>query len=89
MFISLKTGEIEAWKYKSAHFAKLFFFLLRENDKEQKVYIAFQCKLYLMKDVKANIYIRNNILNPEDFVLNIRLGHTIVRSCGVKIVIRV
>lgn len=30
----------------------------------------------------------NNILSLEDFVLNVKIGHTVIKSCGVKISIK-
>ena len=36
----------------------------------------------------ANILIGNDILAPEGFVLNVRLGHALVGSCRVKITIK-
>lgn len=52
------------------------------------VYAFIKYKLYLVKCIKANILIGNNILTPEGFVLNIGLGHAIVGSYDVKIIIR-
>lgn len=86
--IPLKVRGIRASKYESAQFAELFLFLLRENDEKQKVYTSIKCELYLVKGLKANILIGNNILALENFVLNIGLGHTVVGSCKIKITIR-
>lgn len=69
--------------------AKLFLFFLRENDERQKVYAFFKCKLYLVKGLKTNILIENNILITEGFVIDDKLNHAILESCGVKITIRV
>lgn len=84
----MKIRRIRVSKYKSAQFAKLFFFFLDENNKEQKVYISFKCKLYLLKNLRADILIKNNILVPESFILNVGLGHAIMESYTVKITIR-
>lgn len=85
MSISLKIKEIMVLKYESTQFAKLFLFFLRENDKGQNVYALFKYKLHLVKGFRANILIGNNILIPKDFILNVRLGYTIMRNCEVKI----
>lgn len=61
---------------------------MRENDRGQKVYASFKCKVYLVKGLKANTLIWNNILALEGFVFNVRLGHGIVENCKVKITIR-
>lgn len=87
MSTPLKVRGIGASKHESAQFAELFLFLPGENNKRQKVYASFKYKLYLVKGLRANMLIGNNILAPKNFVLNIELGHTVVRSCGVKITI--
>lgn len=84
----LKVRGMGASKYEFAQFAELSLLFLGENDKRQKVYAFFKCKLYLVDGLRTNMLIGNNILAPENFVLNIGLGHTVVGSCGVKITIK-
>lgn len=43
---------------------------------------------HLVEGFRANILIGNDILASESFVLNVRLGHTVVGNYGVKITIR-
>lgn len=88
MFTLLKIRGIRALKHEFAQFGELFLFFSGENNKGQKVYAFFKCKLYLVKGFRANMLIDNNILALENFVLNIRLGYTVMGSCGVKITIR-
>lgn len=52
------------------------------------IYTSIRCKLYLVKSLKANIRIGNNILASKSFMLNIGLGHVLVESCKVKIAIK-
>ncbi len=52
------------------------------------VYASIKCKLYLVKGLRANILIGNNILALKGFVFNVRLGHVVVGSCGIKITIK-
>lgn len=85
----MKVRRIGALKHKSVKFEELSFILLGENNKGQEVYVSFKAKLYLVEDFRANILIKNDILAPKDFILNVRLGHTVVGSCKVKITIRV
>lgn len=73
---------------KFTQFAELFFFFQGENDKGQKIYVFFKCKLHLVKSFKVNILIKNNIFTLESFVLDIRLGHTMMKSYDIKIIIR-
>lgn len=86
--ILLKVREIGASKHKSIQFVELFFFFPGENNKGQKVYVSLKCKLYLVKGLRANIFIRNNIFAPEGFIFELKLGHFFVGSCRVKITVR-
>lgn len=88
MFTPLKIKGIGVSKFESAQFAELSLFLPGENDKGQKVYASIRCELHLVEDLRANILVGNDILGPENFLLNVRLGHALVGSCGVKIAIR-
>ena len=88
MSISLKVRGIKALNYQSAQFAKLFLFLLEENNKKQKVYAFIRYELHLVDGLKANILIGNNIIISKSFVLNIRLSQALMESCGVKITIK-
>lgn len=84
----LKIREIRTSKHKSAQFAEVSFFFPGKSDKGQKVYASIRCELHLVKRLRANILIGNNILAAESFVLNVALSHALVESCGVKITIR-
>lgn len=88
MSIPLKVREIGASKYESAQFAEVSLFLPGETNKGQKVYASIQCKLYLVKGLRANIFIGNDILALESFMLNVGLSHALVGSCRVKITIK-
>lgn len=88
MSIFLKVREIKTSKYKSAQFTEVSFFLLGESNKRQKVYAFIRCELHLVKRLRANILINNDILALENFVLNIALSHALIKSCKVKITIR-
>lgn len=46
MSIPLKVKGIKTLKYKSAQFVKIFFFLLEESNKGQKVYASVKCELH-------------------------------------------
>ena len=87
MSTPLKIRGIGASKHEFTQFTKLSLFFPREKDKGQKVYSSFKCELHLVEGFRANMLIGNDILAPENFVLNIGLGHVVVGSCGVKITI--
>lgn len=84
----MKVREIGTSKQKSAQFAEVALFLLGKSNEEQRVYASIRCELHLGKRLRANTLINNNILALKSFVLNVGLGHSLVRSCGVKIAIR-
>lgn len=62
----LKVRGIEASKYESIQFVELSLFLLGENNKGQKVYVFVRCELHLVKDLRANVLVGNNILVLEN-----------------------
>ena len=75
-------------RHESNQFAELSLFFPGENGKGEMVYASIKCKLHLVKGFRANILIGNNILTLEGFVINIGLGHAVIGSYGVKIMIR-
>lgn len=86
---SLKVREIRVSRHESNQFAELSLFFPGENGEREMVYASIKCKLHLVQSLRANILTGNNILAPKDFVINIGLGHAVVRSCGIKITISV
>ncbi len=88
MSTPLKVREIGTSKHKSAQFTEVSLFLLGESNEGQKVYASIRCELHLVKRLRANILIGNDILAPESFILNISLDHVLVGSCEVKITIK-
>lgn len=88
MSTPLKIRGIRSSKHKSAQFAEVTLFLLGENVEGQHIYALFKCELYLVKDLRANILVENNILAPEGFILNFKRDHAIVESCRVTIAIK-
>ena len=84
----LKVRGIRTSKHKSTQFAELSLCLSGEDNKGQKVYDFIKCELHLVKSLRANILVCNDILDPESFVLNVKLGHALMGSYKVKIAIR-
>lgn len=71
MSISQKVREIEVFKHKSEEFATLSLYFPRKNDIEQLAYISLTYKIYLVKDLRANLLIGNDIISLENFFINI------------------
>ena len=84
----LKVRGIETSKHESAQFAEVSLFLPGENLEGQQVYASFKCELHQVDGLRANILIGNNILAPEGFILNFKMGHAVVRSYRVTIPIK-
>ena len=84
----LKVREIGTLKHKSVQFVEVALFLLGESNKGQKVYASIRCKLHPVEGLRANILIGNDIFASKSFGLNVGLGHALVGSCRVKIVVR-
>lgn len=88
MSTSLKVRGIRSSKHEFAQFVEVSLFLPGENVKSQQVYALFKCELHLVKSFRANILVKNNILAPESFIFNLKIGHAIMESCGVTIRIK-
>lgn len=65
-----------------------YLFLPGEDKKGQRVYALFKCELHLVEGLRANILVGNDILSPEGFVLNAKMGHAVIGSCGVTIPVK-
>ena len=72
-------------KHESAQFAALSLYFPGKNEAGQRVYASIKCKLHLVDGFWANILVGNNILSPENFVININKNHALIGSCGVTI----
>lgn len=81
----LKVRGIGASKHKSGEFTTLSLYLLGRNNAGQLVYASLTCEIYLVKDLGANLLIRNDIMSPEDFVLDVKEKKTLINSCEVTI----
>lgn len=66
----------------------LFLFLPGEKNEKQKVFAFIRCNFYLVNNLNANILIGNNFFVLENFLHNVRLDHTLIKSYRVKIIIK-
>lgn len=71
MPVLLKVGNIGAFKHKLKKFAFIIFYILGSSHNKTEVYVGIKCELYLVKGVKANILIGNNIFCIKDFSINL------------------
>lgn len=87
MLVPLKVKDIGASKYKSRELALTIIYILNLNQEGLEVYICIKCKLYLVKGLKANMLISNNVFYTEGFFINLTNTSADILSCGVDIVI--
>lgn len=89
MSTSLKVRNISTYKHESAEFAALLLYFSGKNNARHLVYIALNCEIYLVKGLRANLLISNNILSLEGVVIDIGKRSILIGSCGVTIAINV
>lgn len=85
MSTPLKVRGIGASKHKLRKFAALSLYFPGKNNTGQLVYTFLTCKIHLVKDLKANMLIDNNIMSPEGFVIDVKGKSALSRSCGVTV----
>ena len=59
------------------------------NDKGRNILIYLYKKLYIVNNLRAKILIRNNIIRPEDIIINIARKTARIRSYKVTTTITV
>lgn len=85
MFIFLKVRGIRVSKLESAEFAILFLYFLGKDSTGRLVYALIRCEIFLVKELRANLLISNNILSQESFIIDIGRKNALIWSCAVII----
>lgn len=85
MSTPLKVRGIGALKHKSEEFTALFLYFPRKDGAGKLVYASVRCEIHLVGGLRANLLIGNDIMSPENFVIDIEKKSTLIRSCGVTI----
>lgn len=85
MSIPLKVKGIRPSKYKSGEFATLLLYSSGKNNTKQLAYTFLICEIYLVKALRANLLIGNNIMSLEDFVIDIKENSVFIESCRVTV----
>lgn len=80
---------IRASKYKSEEFATLSLYFPRRNNAGQLVYAFLICEIHLIKDLRMNLLIDNDIIFLESFVMDVKGKSILIRSCKVTVLIDV
>lgn len=85
----LKVRGIGVSKHKSEEFPALFLYFPGKNNVERLVYASVRCEIHLVDGLRANLLIENDIMSPENFVIDIDKRSTLIGSCKVTIPISV
>lgn len=87
MLVLLKVKSIGIFKYKLGKFALIVLYILGFGHDGTKIYMYIKCKLYLVKGLKANILIDNDILYIKGFLINFLSAFTLIQGCNIDIII--
>ena len=62
-----------------------FIVLPKENNTGQLVYASLTCEIYLVKDLKVNLLIDNDIMSPKGFVIDVKGKSALIGRCEVTV----
>lgn len=85
MSTPLKVGRIRASKHKSGEFAALSLYFPSKNNADQRVYASLTYKIHLVKGLRANLLIGNNIMSLKGFIIDVKRRSVFIESCGVSV----
>lgn len=77
----LKVNRIKASKHKSGKFIALSIYFSSKNNAKQLVYASLTYEIYLIKSLRANLLIGNNIIFPKGFVIDVKEFSVLIKSC--------
>lgn len=71
--------------HKSREFAALFLYFSGKNNVGQQVYAFLTYEIYLVKGLRANLLIDNNIMSPEGSIIDVKQKSVFIGSYGITI----
>lgn len=80
MSTPLKVRRIRALRHKSEEFTALSLYFLGKNGIGMLAYAFVKYEIHLVESLKANLLIRNNIISPGNFVIDIKKKTTFIGS---------
>ena len=83
MSTPLKVRGIGASRHESDKFAALSLYFSGKDDARKLVYALLRCEIHLVEGLRANLLIGNDIILPENFVIDIEKKTTLIGSCRV------
>lgn len=85
MSTPLKIRGISASKHELGEFAALFLYFPGRNDAGQRVYASLTCEIHLVKGLRANLLIGNDIMSLEGFIIDVKKRSVLIESCRVTV----
>ncbi len=85
MSTPLKVKEIGASKHEFGEFTALFLYFPGRDNVGQQVYASLTCEIHLVESLRANLLIGNDIMSPEDFIIDIKRRSVLIGSCEVTV----
>lgn len=85
MALPLKVKSMRSSKPKSDEFVSMSLYFLGTNSKNRSFYTQISQELYLVKGLKANLLIGNEILAIKKLIINITNKTAMISSCEVII----
>ena len=85
MSFPLKVREIEVSRHESDKFAALSLYFSKKDGAGKLVYASLRCEIHLVEGLRANLLIGNDIMLPENFVIDIEKKTTLIESCRVTV----
>lgn len=85
MSMLLKIRSIGVSKHKSSKFAVLSLYFSSRNNIRKLVYTLLQCEIHLVKGLRANLLIDNDIISPKAMIIDLRKKTALIGACEVTI----
>ena len=87
MATPLKVKSIETLKHKTDKYILETLYFPAISDKGQKVVACIHCKLYLADNLRANIFIGNDIIGTKGITIDIAKKKAYIPSCKALLLI--
>ncbi len=85
MSTPLRVRGIGSSKHESGEYAALSLYFPGKDNTSQQVYASLTFEIHLVKGLRANLLIDNDIMSPESFIIDVIRKSVFIGSCGVTI----
>jgi len=85
----LNICNLNIYNYKFNKYTIVDFYINNIDKQENSTCVHFRQEIYLVDNLKANIFIDNNILDLEEIVIDFLTKIAFIKSCSVIISIKV